>query len=117
MSTYPSITQGNQIEPHDLKDVRLIGDYQEIDVRMLREGPSVHAGHVAIALEDGVRVLLEPVWEPLALRPAAERKRFAGVRVAVVGLLFAEAPPDLHHPQTANLLMPCISDIRSIEMI
>jgi hypothetical protein len=98
----------------DGKKVLLVGTYRQIDVRMRRKPPPVYRGHVAIVLEDGTEVLLEPVWKKTAIRPPDEIARFDNKAVRVLGTIHKVAP-ECPEP-TANLLLPCMTDIESIEL-
>lgn len=115
MAEYPIVRVRADIEPNELEDVRLHGRYRQFDVRMRKTDEPLFTGHAVVELQDGARVLLEPIWDALARRPPQEIARFDGKLVAVVGLLFPVAPSSHDDPGTANLSMPCVSDIQSIE--
>ena len=90
----------------------LLGTYEQVDVRFRKSDPPVYAGHAAVRLSDGTRVMLEPSWSPTAIRPAAERERFSGQVVAVTGQLHARAPAPAQ--EVAQLIGPCMSPIEAI---
>lgn len=115
MADYPTVISSDQLMPNELETVRLIGDYEQMDVRMRTSDPPVYRGHAAIRLDDGTRILLEPIWDKNAIRTEEEIARFEGKRVAVVGMLFPVAPDNFDRVE-ANLRMPCLSDIESIEL-
>ena len=88
----------------------------------LRHLPAKHAadeapvydGHAVIILEDGTRVLLEPINSPNAIRSEDEVSRFAGRMVVVTGVLTKLPPEDPSHPQ--DLMMPCLSKIEEVRL-
>ncbi len=112
-----ALTAKAQIAELDLSWVRVEGRYEELDARMRPEGEPVYSGHVVIRMDDGTPILLEPVWEPEAIRSQAEREALRGRRVVVVGVLFAEAPPNPSNPGMSNLLLPCLSGIRELQAL
>src|SRR5215831_2281744 len=98
------VASEDDIAPHDEEEVRVVGRYAEVDVRMRRTPPPHYAGHVAIVLDDETRVLLYPVWDPQARRDQDEIARFAGKRVEATGTLHATAPEG--EESVANLQLP-----------
>lgn len=109
------IRSGKNIPKHAGERVAVQGIYASIDLRRLYKPPPQYAGHVAIRLDDGETVLLEPSWHPDARRSNAEREAHEGRLVVAIGILHDEAPdaPD----GTASVRMPCLSEIDSIELV
>jgi hypothetical protein len=88
------------------------GTYRQIDIRMRPKGSPEYLGFAAIQLQDGIDVLLEPSWSPAARRSEAERRRFDGQHVAVIGIIHLE-PPDPPEP-VAYIIGPCMSPVEQI---
>jgi hypothetical protein len=91
------------------------GRYRQIDVRMRIKGDPVYHGHVAVMLDDGTEVTLEPVWAEDAIRPPEEIARCDGHRVRVTGTAHEQAP-EAPEP-TASLISPCISPVEAVEAV
>ena len=104
------------VDDHDGKRVSVRGLYSLFDAR--KHGPDeapVYDGHVAIILEDGTRVVLEPINSPNAIRSEEEINRFAGRMVVATGVLTKEPPPDPDHPQ--DLVTPCLSKVEEVRLV
>jgi hypothetical protein len=106
------VSSEDDVARHDKEEVRVVGRYEQVDVRMMALPPPRYAGHVAIVLDDDTRVLLYPVWDQQARRAQDEIARFAGKRVEATGTLHATAPQG--EELVANLELPCLTDVRSI---
>lgn len=92
--------------------VQVLGTYREIDVRKRTEGEPVYAGHAAIVLDDGTSVYLAAPWSPQAIRSEEERTRHNGQRVAAMGTVVAECPPD--PTGAASLTGPCMMLVAAV---
>jgi hypothetical protein len=68
--------------------------------------------HVAVTLDDGTRVLLEPPWHAAARRTAEERAAYDGQRVRAIGTLFAMTPEAIEGAATPRL--PCLVAVELI---
>ena len=108
------VASEDDVAPHDQEEVRVVGRYEEVDVRMRPVPPPRYVGHAAIVLDDDTRVLLYPVWDPRARRGPDEIARFAGKRVEAIGTLHATAPQG--QESVANLELPCLTDVSSIRI-
>jgi hypothetical protein len=108
----PEVRARAGLEQHDFDEVRLVGRYTEVDVRMKATPPPRHDGHVAIVLSDGAYVSLWPVWHAEARRPRAEIEHLRGHLVVVVGEAHARAPEEPHGG--ASPLGPCVDDVKAI---
>lgn len=103
------------VEAHDGERVSVRGIYALFDAtKHAKDQPAVYDGHAAIILEDGTRVLLEPIDSPNAIRSEEEINRFAGRVVVVTGVLTKLPPPDPNHAQ--DLVMPCLSKIEEVRL-
>ncbi|WP_425389060.1 hypothetical protein [Cylindrospermum stagnale] len=114
MVQLPMVVVKADIEENAVEQVRLVGRYVQIDVRQRPDSPPVYNGNVALVLEDGTEVLLYPVWHVEAKRPKEEISRFEQKQVTVVGTIFPKAPSNPSH--AANFLMPCLTEVQSIEL-
>lgn len=110
----PLILQQADILAHDQQEVRVVGRYIQIDVRMIQKSPPRYDGHVAIVLDDETEVLLYPVWHQQARRDEQEIAQFEGQRVEVTGKLYARAPEN--REGSANLRLPCLQNITVIHL-
>ena len=114
-SDAPSISSGSEISAHDGKKVVLKGTYTQIEVRKRHprdERPPEYTGHVAITLDDGEQVFLEPTWADASIRSEDERSRFDGQPVEVTGTLHSQQPePEI---PVAMPMGPCIAGVESI---
>lgn len=108
---YAVLERTEEIAEHEGDTVWVRGQYELIDVRMRASGPPRYGGHVALRLDDGGQVLLEPIWDGDAIRAESERQCFAGKRVRVRGVIWSVAP---ELPGTSNLRMPCLSPVERI---
>ena len=111
----PVVSREEDIDALDGQEVRVIGGYAQIDVRMNPKPPPHYSGHVAITLDDGTRVLLYPVWDDRARRDQDEIAQSEGRRVEVTGTLHAVAPES--EAEVANLEMPCLTGITSVRVV
>jgi hypothetical protein len=103
------------VDSHGGERVSVRGIYSLIDSgKHDADQPPVYDGHAVIILEDGTRVLLEPLGSPNSIRPEEEINRFAGRMVVVTGVLTKLPPPQPDHPQDA--VMPCITKIEEIRL-
>jgi len=114
MSSLPIVRNRTDIDTHVGERVQIIGHYIQIDVRKRPVPPPVYVGNVAIALDDGTKVLLHAIWSSKAHRPPAEITEFEGHRVIAVGQIFPTAPPS--HRGAENLMMPCLFTVDSVVM-
>jgi hypothetical protein len=103
-----------KLKAHAGKRVAVTGTYIAIDLRMRQKGAPATFGHAAVQLCDDTEVLLEPSWSPSARRSEAERSRFAGKRVEVIGSICLE-PPKPTQP-VAYVVAPCISPVEQISL-
>jgi hypothetical protein len=103
------------IRKHDGQRAAVVGRYEQADVRKRKEGNPVYRGHASIRLRDDTGVFLEPTWADDAIRSEAERERFEGWRVRVVGTVHEE-PPDPPEP-VAYIVAPCVSPVERIEPV
>ena len=110
------VTAHDQIAALDGQTVTVHGTYTPVEVRRRHPRdtrPPDLQGHVALVLEDGRKVFLEPVWSPDALRPDPERAQLTGVAVAVTGTLHATMPePEV---PVASLTAACLSPVATVE--
>jgi hypothetical protein len=90
------------------------GIYQQVDSRMRRKSPPLYSGRVAIQLEDGTNVLLEPSWSPKGIRNQEERARYDGKHVEAVGVVYAAAPKPVK--PVAYITGPCLSPVEEVRM-
>ncbi|MBE9008711.1 hypothetical protein IQ250_00585 [Pseudanabaenaceae cyanobacterium LEGE 13415] len=114
MTELPLVVTKADIEAHPVQQVRLVGQYVQIDVRKRPDSTPVYGGNVALVLEDGTKVLLYPIWHVAAKRSKAEIRQFENQRVVAVGTLFPQAPSSPEH--LANLLLPCLTEVQSIDL-
>ncbi|WP_446403492.1 hypothetical protein [Coleofasciculus sp. C1-SOL-03] len=97
------------------KQVRLIGQYIQVDVRRWPKPPPRYKGHVAVVLEDGTEVFLYPPWHSEAIRSANEITRYNNRGVTVVGKIVPECPKS---PQpAASIVAPCMLTIDFINLV
>ncbi|MEQ8468392.1 histidine kinase [Coleofasciculus sp. E1-EBD-02] len=97
------------------KQVRLIGQYIQVDVRRWPKPPPRYKGHVAVVLEDGTEVFLYPPWHSEAIRSTNEITRYNNRGVAVVGKIVPECPKS---PQpAASIVAPCMLTIDFIDLV
>lgn len=110
----PTVVDIEGIRLFDGSSVSLVGIYMQHDVRkgLRRQGPVEFYGDVVIVLDDGTEVLLYPIWHKEKIRPSEEIEQFENEKVVVKGDVFAVAPSS--EENLANLLMPCITDIKQI---
>lgn len=109
----PVVASGDDVRQHVSTYVTVEGVYEQQDVRMRPPTPEpLYEGHVALVLDDGVKVYLELQQEPEARRSAEERERFEHQRVRATGLLFATNPG----PGTV-IDAPLLADISAIEPV
>jgi hypothetical protein len=94
------------------EQVRLVGVYRQLDMRMRQTPPPEYHGQAAIELTGGWHIALETPTEPEGARTADEIARCEGKRVVVVGTL-REA---LNNPEVATMLIQRIVDIKSVEL-
>ncbi len=110
------VTTHDQIAPLDGQTVTVHGTYTPVEVRRRHPRdtrPPDLQGHVALVLDDGRKVFLEPVWSESALRPDDERARLTGQAVAVTGTLHATMPePEV---PVATLTAACLSPVTGVE--
>jgi hypothetical protein len=111
----PQIDTRSGVGRHSGERGVVVGVYEQVDLHPRPGRAPRHRGHVAVALEDGQRVLLEPSWSAKALRPEQERIAFEGRRVAVTGLLH-EHTPEPEQP-TAMPLMPCVAPVEAVRAL
>jgi hypothetical protein len=111
----PVVAHKADIDTYALEMVRVIGRYIQIDVRQRQRHSPVYSGHVALVLGDGTNVLLNPIWESAAKRSPDEITRYEGKRVIVIGTIYPQAPSSPENE--ANVLMPCLTDIVSLELV
>lgn len=71
--------------------VEVFGTYQQIADGKAPDAH--HLGHVAVRLEDGTLIHLQPPWHADAVRSPDEIAKFEGREVVAKGILFAECPP------------------------
>ncbi|MGB3691998.1 MAG: hypothetical protein WA865_23220 [Spirulinaceae cyanobacterium] len=96
------------------KQVRIIGQYTQVDVRKRPKPPPQYRGNVAVVLEDRRKVYLYPMWHPEAKRPSEEIARYENQQVIIVGKIVPRAPES---PEaTAMIISPCLLTIDSIEL-
>jgi hypothetical protein len=100
----------DDIERMDGQQVIAVGYYHTIP-RPTKGQPSrdFPKDRAALDLPDGTRVYLEPLDSPKSERGVAERHRFDGKRVKVLGTAHRIMPS-----RAQSLLDPCISDINKI---
>ena len=107
------ISSLQEIQEVSGRRARLAGVYQQVDLRQKPRPPAVFAGQVALVLDDGAAVYMEPSWSEVALRSSEERSQFEGRRVVVTGVVWAEMPEP---PEPlAHVLGPCVSPVEKIE--
>lgn len=96
------------------RKVRVIGKYIQTDVRMRAE-PPVYKGNVEIELDDGMSILLYPMWHPKAIDPL--RKLLATKTNELCWLVkkAPTAPPP--SDDRCSLIGPCMLTIDSIYLI
>lgn len=110
----PTVLSQEDIDENALEQVRLIGRYTQIDVRKRPSASPIYNGHVALLLDDGTEVLLYPIWHSEAKRSADEIAQYQNRKVIVIGTIFPKSPgsPD----NVANLVMPCLTEVKSIQL-
>jgi hypothetical protein len=91
----------------------IVGTYQQVDVRMMPNGDPVYRGHASVVLEDGIEVMLEPMWAPEAIRPQDELASCEGRTVRVIGVIRAKSPKP-PQPQ-ATIVGPCVHPVESVQ--
>ncbi|HVB97258.1 MAG TPA: hypothetical protein VNG11_05965 [Chloroflexota bacterium] len=111
----PVVSREEDIAALDGQKVRVVGCYEQIDVRMNPKPPPRYSGHVSIKLDDGTKVLLYPVWDKRARRDQNEIAQCEGKQVEATGVLHATAPES--DETVANLELPCLTGITSIHIV
>ena len=111
MSDLPTVQTGQDIEKHAGRSALVRGTYVEVDVRKAQTPPPVHAGHVAVRLDDGTLVMLGSLGGPNDTRTEKERKELADKEVIAQGILFQTCPP---MTPGASLQIPCLSPVLSV---
>ena len=111
MSDLPTVQTGQDIEKHAGRSALVRGTYVEVDVRKAQTPPPVHAGHVAVRLDDGTLVMLGSLGGPNDTRTEKERKELADKEVIAQGILFQTCPP---MAPGASLQIPCLSPVLSV---
>jgi len=110
------VTTHDQIAALDGQTVTVHGTYTQVEARRRHPRdtrPPDLQGHVALVLDDGRKVFLEPIWSPDALRPDDERARLTGQPVAVTGTLHATMPePEV---PVATLTAACLTPVTAVE--
>ena len=102
------------VERLDGRRVALTGVYEEVDVRARPAPPAVHRGHAAVRLDDGLVVLIEPIWSEQAIRGDDEIARARGRPVAVRGVIRARCPEP---PEpSASIVSACIVDVERVDL-
>ena len=104
-------------EVRNLKDIlrldgtrgQVFGEYRVIHRPTRGNAPS-REDYAVVLLTDGTSLYLETFATPQAQRPPAERRRFNGRRVRVVGTIRRRMPNVGQGP-----VAPSIDDIRSIQ--
>ncbi|MDC0833782.1 hypothetical protein POG22_12310 [Geitlerinema sp. CS-897] len=74
-------------------EVRVVGIYEQNDVRKRQTPPPVYHGHVAISFNSGGGILLYPAWHSISIRSREEIERYEGRSVMVTGRVVPQAPP------------------------
>ncbi len=106
----PTIRAYAELDRYDGEEVRLVGTYALVDVRMRPIPPAQYAGHAAVQLEGG-QVFIEPTWSEAAIRPDVEQA-LAGSPVRVGGRLHMKMPQP---PEPiAMVSVPCVSQAEII---
>ena len=90
---------------------QVTGEYRVIPRPARGNAPSPE-DYAVVVLADGTSLFLETFATPLAQRPAAERQRFNGRRVRVVGTIHQRMPTLGQGPIGAS-----IDDIQSIQEV
>lgn len=92
--------------------VTLAGTYRQVDLRMRRKPPPVYTGRVAVVLDDGTKVLLEPNWSEAGARGPEELERYDGERVEATGVVHSRSPKP---PEPiAYITGPCLSPVEDV---
>ena len=93
--------------------IRVIGEYQQIDIRRRPTPPVQYRGNAIVILDDGGFISLYPMWHPDAIRPKDEIERFEGRRVIITGRAVSVAhPPDAR----GGRIDPSFLSVDSIEL-
>ncbi len=111
-SELPIVTSYRNIEQYDKEVIKVIGIYQQVDLRMKQENPVVlHKGHVAILLEDNYWAFLLPPEKKEAIRTKEEIEYYEGKIVEVVGRCQSNIP------QRGNTMRAaCFTEIHAINL-
>ncbi|MGB0561288.1 MAG: hypothetical protein ACPGVO_05740 [Spirulinaceae cyanobacterium] len=99
------------------RQVRVIGEYRQIDLRMLHKFPPAYRGLAAIFVDDLGPVLLSAGGYEEVIRPPEEIAQYQGKRVAVTGILWETMPPYPTAPAANRPLIPCLLPVDSIELL
>jgi hypothetical protein len=113
----PTVTSHADVKALGHVRVRVIGRYEQIDVRKRdpRVGQPLFQGHAALRLDDGSMVTLEPPSEPSAVRSPDEIARFEGTRVVATGLLYPLGASS--EPHVARMITPALWPVETIEPV
>ena len=121
MTALPTISSWNNFRalfpyPYNREglEVRVVGIYQQADIRKRPIPPAVYRGNVKIVLNSSGGILLYPMWHPDAIRYPEEIERYEGQRVIVTGRVVPEAPGDPRG--AATLIGPCFVTVDTIEL-
>lgn len=110
-----TVTAHAQIAALDGRSVVVVGTYTQVEVKRRHPRdtrPPEYVGHVALVLEDGRKIFVEPVWSDDAIRSEKERAELDGKPVAAHGVLHATMPePEI---PVAMPTAACLSAITAI---
>ena len=109
----PIVRDHEGILKHKGQEVRVVGIYTDVIVKMSRYGEKLKPeGHVAVKLSDGTMVLLFAPGDPDAIRSKRERRKLRRKQVVVQGIIYPYVPIEGNAPEG-----PCMIKIRSIKRL